>query len=447
MKQLFVLLMLSLPFLVKSQQNPTSTGIEWAEDLTWEQIKSKAKAENKFIFVDAYATWCLPCKKMDKEVYPDNKVGEIVNPKFISVKVQMDETSKDNEHVKAWYPVAQELQTLYQLEGYPSFLFFNPDGKLAHRSTGLHTSDDFIALVKDALTDPDSRYKKNIEQFKRGLMDYIAMPQVAREAWKMKDKDISIAIAREFKEKYVDKLGPEEAFTKLNLSLLAEFSLDIPLRSDDRYFRFFYRYADQADSIINRMFFGKAEKIAERVVLGIIRKEEIKDKVYKEGKAIIDPKPDWNEIRNSIEKKYGKQFDDKFFPNTQISFYESAGDWKNYVKYVNKRIKKFPPKVKGNTFGPQFGDAWHLNSYTWTLFKNCNDKKNLKKGISWINLSLQLEDTGYATDTKANLLYKIGKVKEAIALQERAVVMSKNDTSIKEALSKMKAGLPTWPKK
>ncbi|MBO9572315.1 MAG: hypothetical protein J7497_08925, partial [Chitinophagaceae bacterium] len=34
------------------------SGINFEVRLTWQQIKDKAKAENKFIFVDCYATWC-----------------------------------------------------------------------------------------------------------------------------------------------------------------------------------------------------------------------------------------------------------------------------------------------------------------------------------------------------------------------------------------------------
>ena len=63
------------------QQNPeTDTsyhGIKWVTGLSWEQVLTKAKTENKFIFVDCYATWCGPCKVMDKDVYPNDTVGDL----------------------------------------------------------------------------------------------------------------------------------------------------------------------------------------------------------------------------------------------------------------------------------------------------------------------------------------------------------------------------------
>src|ERR1044072_3274365 len=87
--------------------NPTTSnvtiegqGIKWTDSLTWQQIKEKAKKENKYIFVDCFTTWCRPCKKMDKDVYTNDSVGALLNEKFISVKVQMDATKADNEFTR-----------------------------------------------------------------------------------------------------------------------------------------------------------------------------------------------------------------------------------------------------------------------------------------------------------------------------------------------------------
>ena len=47
-------------------------------------------------------------------------------------------------------------------------------------------------------------------------------------------------------------------------------------------------------------------------------------------------------------------------------------------------------------------------------------------------------------DTYANILYKMGKKKEAIKMQEEALLVSNNDPNIKATLDKMKAGEKTW---
>jgi thiol:disulfide interchange protein len=45
------------------------TGISFQNSKSWEALKAEAKAANKLIFLDAYASWCGPCKRMSKEVF------------------------------------------------------------------------------------------------------------------------------------------------------------------------------------------------------------------------------------------------------------------------------------------------------------------------------------------------------------------------------------------
>src|SRR5688500_9082633 len=84
-----------------SAQDESSTplragsGIKWITGITWEQVKQKAKQENKNIFLDCFASWCIPCRAMDKDIYTNDTVGNVMNDKFICVKVQMDKTSID----------------------------------------------------------------------------------------------------------------------------------------------------------------------------------------------------------------------------------------------------------------------------------------------------------------------------------------------------------------
>src|SRR5687768_11668505 len=101
MKRFFCLLILCLPFITIAQD--AETGIKWTTGLSWQQVKQKAKTENKYIFLDCFTTWCGPCKVMDNNVYPNDSVGKYFNSKFISVRVQMDKTKKDNEQIQKWY--------------------------------------------------------------------------------------------------------------------------------------------------------------------------------------------------------------------------------------------------------------------------------------------------------------------------------------------------------
>ncbi|MFN4256425.1 MAG: thioredoxin family protein, partial [Saprospiraceae bacterium] len=80
---LFPTLLFCLPTLLAAQ------GMNF-EHGTWAEVLAKAKAENKPIFMDAYTVWCGPCKMMSNQTFPDAKVAELFNARFVNVKVDME---------------------------------------------------------------------------------------------------------------------------------------------------------------------------------------------------------------------------------------------------------------------------------------------------------------------------------------------------------------------
>ena len=104
--KLSMFLLLSFPIFVIAQDSASSKqtnetgGIHFEQGLSWHEIKSKAKAEGKPIFMDFYATWCGPCKFISQNIFTQKAVGDFMNENFINVAVQMDQTAKDNEEIK-----------------------------------------------------------------------------------------------------------------------------------------------------------------------------------------------------------------------------------------------------------------------------------------------------------------------------------------------------------
>lgn len=70
MKKIFSMIFF-VPMVICAQE-----GIKFEESLNWKQVLQRAKEGNRYIFVDCYATWCGPCKEMDKTVYSNEKVGK-----------------------------------------------------------------------------------------------------------------------------------------------------------------------------------------------------------------------------------------------------------------------------------------------------------------------------------------------------------------------------------
>lgn len=106
------------------------------ESGTWKEILTKAKTENKTIFVDVYTQWCGPCKHVSENVFPQEKLGEYYNSHFINFKIDA-ESSAGKEFVKT-YPVT----------GYPTFFFIDGNGKVIHKMVGAKDANGFISEAK-----------------------------------------------------------------------------------------------------------------------------------------------------------------------------------------------------------------------------------------------------------------------------------------------------------
>ncbi|MDX1410168.1 MAG: thioredoxin domain-containing protein, partial [Saprospiraceae bacterium] len=60
----------AMVFAVLMACGTAAQGIDFRHE-GWEEIKADAARQDKIIFVDAYTTWCGPCKWMSAEVFTD----------------------------------------------------------------------------------------------------------------------------------------------------------------------------------------------------------------------------------------------------------------------------------------------------------------------------------------------------------------------------------------
>jgi len=88
-----------------------------------------------------------------------------------------------------------------------------------------------------------------------------------------------------------------------------------------------------------------------------------------------------------------------------------------------------------------------LNNVAWKFFETTSDKKALNDALSWSKHSLEIyPENPMWMDTYANLLYKLGKNEEAVALEEEALelVGKGSKEGFKNTLQKMREGQKTW---
>lgn len=112
-------------------------------ELSYEEALKVAETEHKLLFLDAYTSWCAPCKKMEKEVFTRSEVGQLLNTHFVCVKYDIGN-----------YP---ELQKRLKINAYPTFLILRADGTEQHRIVGGCDAEEFMQRVKEGLDQRTAR--------------------------------------------------------------------------------------------------------------------------------------------------------------------------------------------------------------------------------------------------------------------------------------------------
>jgi thioredoxin-related protein len=411
-------------FLVKAGYAQPDIGAHFEQNLTWDQVKEKASKEGKLIFVDCFASWCGPCKQMDRDVYPTEKTGQLLNEKFVSIKIQMDSSGDDDQQVRAMYADAHTIMQKYGVRVFPSFLFFSPEGKILHRDVGYKNPDDFITMVEHALT-PETQYYTLLSDYQAGKRDYAGMPEMARVARALGDRKLGDNIADDYVKNYLFRLPNTELFSKDKLSKLLECT-DSSGRSG---YHLIWSGRTKIDAILG-------ENVAERKILKIIAIEDVAPYLSNPNEV-----PDWTAMQKALAKKFGR-LGELEYRQQRLGY-----DWgkKYWVDFGRAFIPYYELAGKLNVY--------HINNISWDLFLHVNDRRALREAIKI--LEHYKNDNGNSMDTYANLLYKVGDPTSAIHWEEVAVRMEEDiakreqripDAVYKETLDKMRSSEPTWLK-
>lgn len=106
---------------------------------TLEEGLDKAAEEGKPLFVHGYAIWDAYCKKMNKKIYTQPSVAAFYNENFINLKIDLEKGD------------GAKVKKDYEIEKFPTFLFFNSEKTLVKKETGFRDVDPLIQLGKEVL--------------------------------------------------------------------------------------------------------------------------------------------------------------------------------------------------------------------------------------------------------------------------------------------------------
>lgn len=449
MKRFSLLLLFCIPLILFSQTD-TSKGIKWTTGLNWGQIKEKAKSEQKYIFVDCYATWCGPCKKMDSEVYVDDSVADFFNAKFLSVKVQMDQTEMDNEKVKSWYKQAAYLQFQFRINKFPSYIFLSPDGRVVHRSTGFQRVEEFIATARTALApgmkDPYAKYDQLEKLYKQGsTLPFGDLPYMVNTATTIGDTIFRRQLMREYKSR-MRTIPQVELYTKENI----EFMASVIGSSKSEFFPLFYHDARQVNKVMQKKNYSQS--VVDQIILFEISLPFLglsEDDLSKVGNISAKSEPRWAQLYDTLLNRYNRQFARRGLLEAKIVWSEKQQENAKWIKYSIDKIK-----LNGVDTG--WKSCYYLNRVAWSIFLYSTNRKQLRNALNWMQMVVQKKEVFAARlmpsyfDTYAGLLYKSGKRQKAIRWEERAidkaieVQRESHMIDFKNTLNRMKNNEQIW---
>jgi len=174
MKKLVFFLLLTISFSAINAQE-----IEW---MSMNEALEAQKKEPRKIFVDAYTTWCGPCKLLDKNTFTNKDVVAYINKHYYAVKFNAEgnEVIKFKEKVfknpgydpeRKGRNAVHEFAIAMGVSAYPTMVFFDENAGFLSPVKGYLTPQKLEIFLKIFATDDykqvktDEEWKKYQEEF------------------------------------------------------------------------------------------------------------------------------------------------------------------------------------------------------------------------------------------------------------------------------------------
>lgn len=346
------------------------------DNANFKEILAKAKREKKLVFLDAFASWCGPCKLMEKNVFPLPAVKEYYNANFINARFDMEKGE------------GREIAQKYQVRSYPSYLFLNGDGEVVMKSYGYMGEKDFIEIAKEA-NNPLLLKGSAKELFEKGESDPAFLLNMMRQ-----NMQTDYVLAKKVSERYF-KVKAKEELSRDDIGMLLYFVKSV---NDPNY----------------QVFKDRKANIVKEMSEDIYNQFDVNIKISKV-------------MENSLDQNTGIINDEYFYKNAvplvgqaeaetalnrmKVIYYPNVGNFKEYEKAALIYYKN------ADDFNPE-----ELLKAAWLFSEHVDNKSSLKKAEEWAEKSVMKSESAENTYILAKLYAKNGKKDSAILFAE----MSKN---------------------
>ncbi|WP_116107992.1 thioredoxin family protein [Lewinella sp. IMCC34191] len=353
-----------------------AVGIEFERE-AFADLLSEAKQADKLIFIDAYTTWCGPCKMMDAKVFPDPEVAEVFNERFINAKFDMEKGE------------GPSLASRYSVAAYPTYLFVDGDGELVHKAVGYIPKPALLELADVAVSD------RSLGAMKKRYDGGDRTPEFVSEYARSLTTNYEQAQADRVIAEYLD--GQSDWTMPENTRLI----LESPGSLGDKRMDFLIENAATVE-----------EQHGDRVY-GVIER------------ALVNQYHQTNRKRSlvsadEIEPYFGEQAPelvDRLLPRYAMVYHQRQRDMTSYLATAADYYTRFPSD-----------DYAELNTVAWNFFEHSDDPEQLDLAIDWAKRSVEIRPYYPNLDTLAWLYHKTGQMEKAKSTARLAIEYAKAES-------------------
>lgn len=346
---------------------------------SWEEALKEASKHEKIIFVDAFTTWCGPCKRMSRNVFPDPEVGEFYNANFINMKLDMEKGE------------GLEFRKKYPVSAFPTLFFIDGQGEVVLQTKGARDVPGFLELGKSALSriDYTGQY---VERYEQGDRD----PELVYNYIKALNKSgkSSLKVANE----YID--SQEDLSSEQNLRIIFEGTTE----ADSRIFGLFIENRSAIEALESR------QAVLDRIELAC--RNTLNKALEFKLDMLLDEAV-------SKMKEHNPENAEAFTYEAEKQYYATVKEPGAYLK----AIKKYASKVIGN-------DANQLHTLAEHMSSNFpEDEKVMKLAEKYAEKAASYGGLAKYYLTYASILYHNGNKKEALKAAQKAKELAGEDKS------------------
>jgi len=368
-------------------------GIQFQE-LPFKDLVAKAKKEKKLVFIDAYASWCGPCKMMEKNVFVTKSVGDFFNKNFVNARIDMEKGE------------GREVATKFGVRSYPTYLFLNGEGELVSQNYGYMEESMFLLMAQD-INSPNNAKGSLKERFAKGEKD----PEFLINIIKLNSTS-DFEFAKKASERYFENKKKTEALTKDEIGYLLYF---LKSTEDPNYKTFVARKSEIINFLPEKTYLD----FDNQLILSKVVAQSIDEK----NKKIND-----DYFMKTAEPLVGKEEALTKLNQTKLAYYEQTANFTEYEKTALEYYKKT------DSFEPN-----ELLKAAWIFSEHIQNKSSLKKAAEWAEQSVMRGETSENTYILAKIYFLIGNTEVAKNFAEMSrniAVQNNKDAGLAEELLK-----------